>query len=335
MKLTIKDIAKMAGVSTTTVSLILNNKGDRFSDETVARVLEVVKENKYQPNFFARNMITKKTQTIGVIVPDIKDFFFNQLFEGIENFFTNQGYSVILYRTSHFKEREEKAIEFMLSRSVSGIILATPYLIPEERYKELQKLCPVILLDRGRLKRNDGKFYVDEYQGVCELFEYLYKEGHRKIALIKENQDYYQLTERTNAYYDELRKYHLPIDESLVITTKLSVEGGYEAMKQLLKSKAKFTAVICANDYLAIGAYRAIQKAGYKIPDDISITGFDNIDLSLYITPSLTTVEQPIFEMGSEIAKYLYEKIENDKIKIGNHIFKSKLVIRESVKKVD
>ena len=334
MKLTIKDIAKMAGVSTTTVSLILNDKADRFNENTVEKVMKVVREHNYQPNFFARNMITKNTQTIGVILPDIKDYFFNQLFEGIETFFKQHNYGVVLYRTSHSKEQEEKAINFMLSRSVSGIIFATPYLFDKDKYHDLQKNCPVMLLDRGRMERDKGKYYVDEYQGARDLMDYLYQQGHRKIALIKENKDYYQLTERTKAYYDALKSYELPVNDALVQTTSLNVEGGYLAMEELLKKDQDFTAVVCTNDYLALGAYRALQLKGYKIPTDVSVVGFDNIDLSQYLTPSLTTVAQPIFEMGNTVAEMLLHRIENPDTQLENKIFKSQLVIRESVRKL-
>lgn len=333
MGLTIKDIAKMAGVSTTTVSLILNDKGDRFNPKTVQRVMDIVQENKYQPNFFAKNMITKNTKTIGVIVPDIKDFFFNQLFEGIESVFTELGYSVVLYRTSHVKSKEDKAIDFMLSRSVSGIIFATPYLFPEKKYQEFQQLCPTILLDRGILKRDFGNFYVDEYSGTCELINYLIAMGHKKIAFIKENKDYYQLSERSKAFFDTMAQHNLTVSDELVQTTPLSVDGGYIAMKELLKFKNQFTAVFCANDYLAMGAYRALQSQGFNIPNDYSVVGFDDIDFSSYITPTLTTVSQPIYEMGSQVAKHLLNKIKNPDEPLQNCIFDSKLVVRNSVKK--
>ena len=335
MKLTIKDIAKMAGVSTTTVSLILNNKGDRFNEQTVKKVLDIVQEHNYQPNFFAQNMVTKKTKTVGVIVPDIKDYFFNQLFEGIESFLTDKGYGVILYRTSHFREREVEALQFMQSRQVSGIIFATPYLLEVSEYKKICDNVPFILLDRGLLERETGKFYVDEYSGMCDLIEYLLAKGHSKIAFIKENKDYYQLTERTDAYYDVLNKNSVPINEDLIIETDLSVEGGFEAMQSLLNIKDKFSAVVCTNDYLAVGAYLAIEKKGYKIPNDISVVGFDDIEISSYLTPSLTTVSQPIFDMGSEVANCLYQAIEKETQPKENKIFTPKLVERNSVRTLE
>lgn len=333
-KLTIKDIAKMAQVSPTTVSLILNGKGQRFSDETIETVRKIVKEHHYTPDFYAKNLTMKKSKTIGVIVPDLTDYFFAELLKGIEKKATQAGYSVLLFHSDHSKEKEKQGLQLMISRSVSGMILATPYLLDDEIFTQIKHNMPIILVDGTKKQRKEGNIYVDEYSGMKEAVYYLHEQGHERIAFLKEDKEYYQLEHRTKAYQDAMTELGL-YDETLMMETSLSVEGGYEGMKKLLASSLQFTAVLCTNDHLAIGAYRAIFQAGLAIPHDISIVGFDDIDISAYLSPALTTVSQPIHQLGEQAAQCLINKIQQPEDAIANQKLKTKLVIRESVTKVE
>lgn len=332
-KLTIKDIAKLAGVSPTTVSLILNHKGDRFSDETIEKVLSIVEETNYYPDFFAQNLVNKNNKTIGVIIPTLGDLFFNGLFEGIEKVASDKGYSVILFHSDNSREKEERGLDFMLSRSVSGIILATPYVLDHERFTVIRRRCPILLMDRGITPRLEGQIAVDESGGMAEAMDKLSELGHRRIAYIREDHAYYNLQARFEAYCQGIKRNHLEGDPKLVITADLSVEGGYIAAKQLLDSGCDFTALCCANDYVAIGAYRAILQAGKKIPEDISVLGFDDINIAAYITPALSTVKQPIDELGMEAAHALIKKIEHPESPLENKTFGTHLKMRESIAK--
>lgn len=332
-KLTIKDIAKLAGVSTTTVSLILNHKGDRFSQETIDKVLAVVKENNYYPDFFAQNLVSKNNKTIGVIIPTLGDLFFDGLFEGIEEIASAKGYSVILFNSGNSKEKEERGLEFMLSRSVSGIILATPNVLDDDRFALIRRRCPILLLDRGVTPRLEGQIAVDEYGGMAEAMDKLVELGHQRIAYLRENHTYYNLQSRYEGYQRGLERHHLPNDPDLVVETELSVEGGYMGTKKLLQSGVEFTALCCANDYVAIGAYRALLQAGKKIPEDVSVVGFDDINIAAYITPALSTVKQPIDELGMEATKALINKIENPSHSLENKTFSTHLKMRESITK--
>ncbi|MGM0122912.1 LacI family transcriptional regulator [Enterococcus sp. AZ194] len=334
MKLTIKEIAELAGVSITTVSQILNNKGSRFSEQTRARVLEVVEEHQYKPDYFASNLINRHSKTIGMIVPDVTDFFFSKIIEGVENYINALGYVIILCNSRHSQEKENQYLEELSHRSVDGIMLATPHILSKEHSLEsgFYKNRPIMLIDRGLNRRDSGRLLVKEYEGVYQAVNQLIKAGHKQIGMLKETTGYYQLEERFNGYRQALKDHQLPFSGKFVASGDLTVSGGYEAAKNLLRKNKELTAIFCGNDAMAIGCYQAIYESGRKIPEDISVIGFDGLKLSEYIYPPLTTILQPSFEIGYYAAKFLIDAIEYPDKKIPNKTFETKLIIRESVK---
>lgn len=337
LKITIKDIAEAAGVSTTTVSQILNNKGSRFSEETRAKVMETVKKFDYQPDFFAQNMITKKSKTIGMIVPDVTDFFFSKLIEGVEAYLNSFGYMMLLCNTSHSNLLEEKYFEELLRRSVEGIIIATPNMLSDtiiKHPKVRNKRVPLLLMDLGKNPRNEGKLLVEEYQGVYDATKYLIDNGHRKIAFLREVGDYYQLSERITGFLNCLEDCAIEADERLIESSPLDIPGGYQGTNRLLEKNIPFTALVCTNDQMAIGAYQAITEAGSKVPEDISVIGFDGLEITRYMSPALTTVYQPIYDVGYTAGEFIIGAIEKPASKIPNKTFPTKLLIRDSVKRL-
>lgn len=336
MKITIKKIAELAGVSVTTVSQILNNKGNRFSEKTRRKVLDIVEEYDYKPDFFAANLINRHSKTIGMIVPDVTDFFFSKVIEGVESYLNPLGYMIILCNSRHDREQERLLLNELSHRSVDGILIATPHkLSPEQALdSEFYRNHPVVLIDRGFNDRDWGQLLVEEYAGAQEVVRMLVKQGHRHIGMLKENEGYYQLSERENAYKQVIFENQLPFKKSYVATGNLTIEGGYHAAREVLKNK-EITAIFCGNDEMAIGAYQAIYEADLKIPEDISVVGFDGLEISEYMVPPLTTVFQPSFEIGFSAAKFLVDAINFPSQRIPNKIFRTKLIIRESVKKLD
>lgn len=337
MKVTIRDIAEASGVSTTTVSQILNNKGSRFSEETREKVLSMVEKYNYQPDFFAQNMITKKSQTIGMIVPDVTDFFFSKLIQGVEEYLNSLGYMILLCNTNHDRLLEEKYFDELLRRSVEGIVIATPNVLEESIIKHprvVNKEIPLILIDLGKNTRNEGKLLVEEYQGVYDATKYLVENGHRSIAFLREMEDYYQLSERITGFTNCLEDYDIGIDNRLIESSYLDIKGGYEGTKKLFAKNIPFTALLCTNDQMALGAYQAIVEAGLKVGEDISVIGFDGLEISRYMAPALTTVYQPIFDLGHTAGEFMVNAIKHPKEKIPNKIFPTKLIIRDSVKRL-
>lgn len=333
MKLTIKQIAEMAGVSVTTVSQILNNKGSRFSEETRKRVLDIVNKHHYKPDFFASNLINRHSKTIGMIVPDVTDFFFSKIIEGAESYFNPLGYMLVLCNSRHSQEKEIQYLRELSHRSVDGILLATPHQLPDEYSLKSGFFDdrPIILVDRGINQRDNGRFIVKEYEGAYQAVSYLINNGHQNIGMLKESTGYYQLEERFNGYRHALKDHQIPFKGRYVESAELTVTGGYDACKKLLKYR-ELTAIFCGNDAMAIGCYQAIYEAGKKVPEDISVIGFDALKLTEYITPPLTTVMQPTFEIGFTAAKFLVDAIEFPSRRIPNKIFDTKLILRESVK---
>lgn len=334
MKLTIKEIAELAGVSVTTVSQILNNKGSRFSESTRARVLQVVEEYQYKPDYFASNLINRHSKTIGMIVPDVTDFFFSKIIEGVENYINSLGYVIILCNSRHSQEKENQYLEELAHRSVDGILLATPNVLSEEHALNsgFYKHMPIMLIDRGLNQRDNGRLLVKEYEGAYQAVDMMIKDGHKYIGMLKETTGYYQLEERFNGYRQALKDNLLPFTGRFVSSGELTVSGGYEAAKELLQKNKEITAIFCGNDAMAIGCYQAIYETGRKIPDDISVIGFDGLKLSEYIFPPLTTIRQPSFEIGYYAAQFLINAIEYPNRKMPNKTFETKLIIRESVK---
>ncbi len=330
MKITIKDIAKISGVSTTTVSQILNNKGQRFSDETRRRVLKAVDKYDYNPDYFAKNMINRESKTIGMIVPDVTDLFFSKVIEGVEAYLTKKDYMILLCNSNHSHEMEKDHIKQLLNRSVAGILLASPNSLELETSLK----SPYILIDRGLNTRTEGNLLVKEYDGSYESVQYLINLGHRKIGMLTNESGYYEMTERYEAYCQCLKDNNITYNETYLEDGPVTIEGGYQAAKRVL-ARTNITALCCGNDQMAIGAYRAAYESGLHIPNDLSIIGFDNLEISEYLNPPLTTVAQPAFEIGYTAASYLFQSINQPEAKVPNKTFGTKFIVRGSTSLVD
>ncbi|MGK0552580.1 LacI family DNA-binding transcriptional regulator [Enterococcus faecalis] len=335
MKLTIKEIADMAGVSVTTVSQILNNKGSRFSEQTRNKVLAVVEEHQYKPDFFASNVINRHSKTIGMIVPDVTDFFFSKIIEGVETYLNSLGYMILLCNSKHDPELATQYLTELIHRSVDGIIFATPNILADNHIlkDKREHAIPVILVDRGINPRDNGRLIVREYEGAYEAVQFLIEQGHRHIGMLRESQGYYQLTERVTAYQHALKDHGIPFRSDYLTRGDLNLNGGYLAAQELLKNQA-ITAIFCGNDEMAVGAYQAIHEAGKQVPADISVIGFDGLEISKYLVPSLTTVYQPSFDIGYYAAKFLVQAIANPTQKIPNQVFDAKFIPRDSTKPI-
>lgn len=331
MKITIKDIAEISGVSTTTVSQILNNKGQRFSEETKRRVMKAVEENDYNPDYFAKNMINRESKTVGMIVPDVTDLFFSKVIEGVEAYLTKKDYMILLCNSNHSNEMEKNYIKQLLNRSVAGVILASPNAMELETSL---KSSPYILIDRGINTRVEGNLLVKEYEGSYESVQYLIDAGHKKIGMLTNESGYYEMTDRYRAYVQCLKDNKLIYHGEYIEDGPVTIEGGYEAAKRLL-GRTDITALCCGNDQMAIGTYRAAYELGLKIPEDLSVIGFDDLEISSYLNPPLTTVAQPAFEIGYTAATYLFQSINSPEQKIPNRTFETEFIVRGSTTTVD
>lgn len=332
MGVTIREIAAATGVSITTVSQILNGKGERFRLTTRERVWKVAKEQNYKPNFFAKNMIITRTNTIGMIVPSVTDPFFSQMIKGAEELLNQNDYMIILCNSSNDQKREFQYVEELLHRAVDGLIIATPHLMDEKLLQAIQdKKRPYILLDHELNTRIEGRITIDDVKGGYMATQRLIESGHRKIGIITSDQSFYDVSGRLEGYRIALEKANISVDTDNIVHANQTMDGGYKAAKKLIKKGV--TAIFATNDLMAFGSYRAAFEDGIRIPRDLSIVGFDDIEMAKFVTPPLTTVRQPVYQIGAAAATLLLSKIEAPKEKIGNQHFEIELMERGSVGK--
>lgn len=307
MKLTIREIAELSGVSITTVSQILNKKSDRFSEETVKRVLKVVEDNQYTPNYFASNIIRKESKLIGVIVPFITEQFSATLINLIRKNLSEEGYYLMVSESSGEMEEEVELFNRYHQIAVEAILCFTSHhfskeIVVSSAYRDI----PIVFVDAGINNSIFGNVYYNEYETVTQAIEWLIQNNHEKIGLITDDGTSHSFIDRSNAYFDTMKKNKKEIYSHLVVRTDFSVENGYYATKRILKDE-EVTAIFCCDDNLALGCYQAIYDSGKKVNDEIIVIGFDGIELLKSIRPQIRTLEIP-FE---EYAKILSKKLIN------------------------
>ena len=319
-KVTMKDIAERVGVSKTTISMVINKKDSSISEETKKKIYDVIEETGYIPNNLARGLNTNKSGTIAVIIPDISNPFFSELSRAIEDTANKLGYNMILCNSDNNSEKENRYVQLLISKLIDGVIL-----IPGEHSSESAKLLkmngvPFVFVDRYIEEFEDcpGIFFNNE-QGIKYGIEYLYKKGKRKIALVSGPKDIVVNKKRIDGYKEIMQKYNI-YDESLIFQSEFSLEGGINVTNNIIDTKKDIDAIFYSNDIMAIGGMKALKRRKYKIPKDIAIMGFDGIKLSKMVEPELTTIEQPIYDMGKEACKLIVDIINEKEIK-KNHIY--------------
>lgn len=329
MKITIKDIARLSGVSTTTVSKIINKKDKDISQNTIDRVNKIMKEHNYVPSTIARSMVTKKTKTIGIIIPDIRNPFFPELTRGAEDMAHDLGYNLIICNTDDDIAKERQYMDILKKKMVDGIIFTASS--AESSISHISKNDPpMVLVDRDvELPNLKGRIVVDNITGGYIATKHLIDKGCKKIGIITGSKTSLPSIHRYEGYLKALKEANMEIREDICRFGSFKSEYGYEVVMDILDKETDVDGIFCASDMIAIGAMKGIKEKGLNIPDDIKIVGFDDIYISGYLNPGLTTVRQPIYSIGAEAAKLLIESIENKSEK-ATVMLKTELVIRES-----
>lgn len=337
MNVTIKSIAEHAGVSISTVSRVINAP-ETVNAETRERVLEVIERFAYRPNSVARSLSSKRTRTVGLIVPSISDFFVSELYRGVNLAASKRGMKVILFDSDSNQSRVTSGLEFMKAHNVEGIIYSSDPIAFEQERKLLSLNIPVVLvLTESSASPELAAFKVDEVQAVFDAVRYLVSRGHRNIGMISGNINDEQGASRSRLEGYELALNHhgLPISNDYIAYGNFRYSNGYAAMKELLEKRttSNLSAVIAAGDEMAIGAMRCISDHGLKVPDDISVIGFDDLPIADMVSPKLTTVRQPFQDIGSQAVNYLLDVIEGKQRERngGVHYLPYQIVGRESV----
>ncbi|WP_139991893.1 LacI family DNA-binding transcriptional regulator [Paenibacillus paridis] len=334
---TIKDIAKSAGVSVTTVSRALNgyddvNEGTRLKIRTIADQLG------YSPNMAARSLISKKTKTLGLLLSNVtrassKDNIAFEVLCGINDRSGELDYDLVLFSTTPQKQTIKSYKTLCQERGVDGVIimgirLDDPYL------KEIVSSdIPCVLIDITLEGPQVGYVTSDNLNGAVAAVDHLLQNGHRHIAMINGHAQADVSLLRLEGYRQALHNSAIPFDDSLVVDGRFSEQGGHDAAIEILSSKPEVTALFCASDLMAIGAMQGVKDMGKQVPQDISIIGFDNIDLTAYCTPALTTVHQHKYELGFHAAQVLIDLLEGKEVT--HHVMlATEVIARDSVRKL-
>lgn len=330
---TIKDVAQLSKVSATTVSLILNNKAIRASEETRARVFEAAKQLGYEPNPIAVALITKKSHTVGLILPNIGNFFFSELSKLVERELDRQQYALLFGNSMGTAEKDLDYLKLFISKGVDGIIFVRASKSSENyaaRFKEIVRSTqvPVVMADRVIENEVASSVSVNHELGGYLATKHLLELGHRKIGCITAEPTLGNVIARLDGYRRALAEFGMEFDPELICSGNFNINTGKTLMPSLLEKGV--TAVFAFNDLIAIGAYRACTRRGLRIPEDISIVGYDDIILSEIPDRPLTTVHQPVELIAKEAVDLLLSLIEAKEKYKKDIILQPKLVVRES-----
>ena len=329
--ITIKEIAKLADVAQSTVSKALNDRPD-VSPETKRKIIEIAKQYNFVPNAFGKGLKSRTTENIGVIFcresqPLSGNPFYSRVLEGIEAELAMNNYNLVLQLIP--ESQQEMLPKMVRQRQVDGLILAG--IFQEQFIKNiLSNNIFVVLIDPKILTNNCSQVLIDNEYGAFTATQYLIQKGHRRIGFISGDLERLSFKQRFNGYKKALEYNNIAVDKALIQTGGL--EKGYDHVKSLLMLDNRPTAVFAANDINAIHGYKAIQEQNLKIPDDVSIIGFDDIDLAKYSTPSLTTVRVYKEELGSIGVRTLLQMINGESKTPVTTIVPTRLIERESVK---
>lgn len=323
------EVAERAGVSVTTVSHVVNQTRP-VSPELTNRVQAAMQELGYQPNRLARSLRLGKTLTIGMIIPDGVNPFFAEVARGIEDTGFEHGYSVILCNSDGDLEKELHYTKVLNAKRVDGIIFVAVG-VSHEHIQMLQaRKLPVVVVDREIPGVNVSTVITDNQKGGWLATNHLIELGHRRIACIAGPNNLTPSAARVTGYQQALKAHNIELNETLILRGDFQYQSGYRLMKQLLENKTVPTAVFACNDLMATGALCAAVEMGFRVPEDISIVGFDDIDLASYTTPPLTTIRQPKYEMGVFAVGLLLDQIKDTNPKPERHILDTELVTRKS-----
>ena len=333
-RVSIKDIAKAAGVSHSTVSRSLRDS-PLIMPDTKARIQRLAHEMGYIPNAWARSLVIGQTRAVGVVVTTIADPFIAEVVQGIENTAYEHDYTVILISSNSDPSREMAAVEMLRSKRVDSVIV-TSSRVGALYQGRLERIgVPVVLINNH--SEQSGRYLysitVDNQHGGYLATRHLIELGHRRIAYITGPSNHSSNTGRMVGYHQALTEANIPFDPALVVLGHGRVESGEQALSGLLEAAGQATAVFCYNDMTAIGLLRAARRSRLAVPQDLSIVGFDDIPFASYVCPSLTTLAQPQFEMGQQAMQMALELMKNQAPtdgQISDISIKGQLIVRES-----
>jgi len=328
MKPTIYDVAEKAGVSIATVSKVINNRG-KISEKTKKKVFEVMKQLDYQPSVVASALTGKRTQTIGLLIPDIANPYFAEVAKSLEKSAQKYGLGIVMCSTDSDSQKEADYISLLLRKQVDGLIIASDIQNMNLIEAVIKKGIPIVLFSVDNPSLYVNVVTVDDYKGGYQATEHLIQKEHKDIAIIVEkNKDSSKY--RFQGYMDALKHHHLEIKQDFIKYAHSDISESRKVVDELLSMKNKPTAIFACNDLLATGVIQEARKHNLHIPIELSVVGFDNTILAEISDPGLTTVAQPIEEMAKYSIDLLVDEIEQKSTKRQRIMLLPELIIRES-----
>ncbi len=326
---TIIDVARESGVSYSTVSRVLN--GYEFVKPTTrAKVLQAAEKLGYVPNQQARSLAGGRSNLIGVLVPGIDNGYINELVRGIDEELAKSGYNLILYTTRRQEGRESTYAATIMNGAADGLLVVVPTTSTHYLPRLREQSFPHVMIDQSDMTGSSSFVDATNWQGAYDATQYLIKLGHQRIGFITGLHGVTSASDRLQGYQAALADHGLPFDARLIAHGDYLETGGNTAAQKLLDLAQRPTAIFAANDLSAFGAMEAIGARGLRIPEDISLVGFDNISQAGLVYPKLTTVHQPLEQMGQVAVKMLLEQIDNDDQPPRHVTLATQLVIRDS-----
>ncbi len=332
--ITINEIASALGISKSTVSRALRDSYD-VNPETRKRVKEFADRHDYRPDFMAQSLKSGSGKTIGVIVPAYNIPFYSEAICGIQDYAIQQGYNIMICHSKEQYNLEVKNVEALLSANVDGIIMSVAR--DTDRNEHIRNLkrkrVPLVLFNRVIENFKAAKVVVNDYYGAYNMVKYLIGTGCRKVAHIAGPANLMLCANRKAGYLDALKEHGIEADIELIREGDFSIASGMQCMKQLIENGKNIDAVFCVCDAVAFGAMRLIKQEGLIIPDDISVAGFTDEPMAQLVEPSLTTVHQPIYEIGETAARLLFAQLKDPNLPAEISVLNTKIIVRDSTRK--
>ncbi|WP_087023475.1 DNA-binding transcriptional regulator CytR [Thaumasiovibrio subtropicus] len=326
---TMKDVAQLAGVSTATVSRALMNP-EKVSASTRKKVEQAVMEAGYSPNSLARNLRRNESKTIVAIIPDICDPFFTEIIRGIEEAAMEYGYLVLLGDSGQQQVRESSFVNLVFTKQADGMLLLGTQLPFDVSKPEQKNLPPLVMACEYAPELELPTVHIDNLTAAFEAVNYLTQMGHKHIAQIAGPDEAALCEFRSQGYQQALRRSGVPLNPAYTVQSEFSFAAGARAVTTLLSLPEPPTAIFCHNDVIAIGAMQQAKRLGVRVPQELSIVGFDDIQFAEYCDPPLTTVSQPRYEIGRQAMMMLLDLLRGSDVQAGSRLLDAKLVIRES-----
>ncbi|WP_029451222.1 LacI family DNA-binding transcriptional regulator [Clostridium algidicarnis] len=336
MKIKLKDIAKQANVSITSVSLVLNNKPCRISSEKKDLIKKIAKDNNYTPNINARSLITNETKTLGLIIPDIENIFFSRLTKTIETYCRQFGYALIIVNSNDEYKEDLYLLDLLLARGIDGLFITisnSAYNNKEEVCLRLKKLTiPYIMIDRVFDELNCNQVYFNNVKGSYLATKHLIENGHSKISCITNSIYSKNTVSRFEGYKKAMQEHGLEIKKDYIIEGDYRMQSGYNTGDMIIKNHT--TAVFVTNDMMTLGLLKRLSEKDIKVPEYLSIVSYDNLLNDFILGPGITSINQNISNLGKTACDLMLSLIKNEETAIKKICLDPELIIKKSVKNI-